>query len=70
MTTAMKVVAEVERQVMAERGIRYIDLRLLLADSDDKYTDRGDDGTGTIVRLRSRNGVKFIAGGNDRLLLS
>ena len=65
--TAMKVVAEVERQVMAERGIRYIDLRLLLADSDDKYTDRGDDGTGTIVRLRSRNGVKFIAGGNDRL---
>lgn len=65
--TAMKVVAEVERQVMAERGVRYIDLRLLLADSDDTYTDRGDDGTGTIVRLRSRNGVKFIAGGNDRL---
>lgn len=65
--TAMKVVAEVERQVMAERGVRYIDLRLLLADSDDGYTDRGDDGTGTIVRLRSRNGVKFIAGGNDRL---
>lgn len=65
--TAMKVVAEVERQVMAERGVRYIDLRLLLADSDDRYTDRGDDGTGTIVRLRSRNGVKFIAGGNDRL---
>ncbi|NNJ77359.1 MAG: DUF459 domain-containing protein [Anderseniella sp.] len=65
--TAMKVVAEVERQVMAERGVRYIDLRLLLADSDDNYTDRGDDGTGTIVRLRSRNGVKFIAGGNDRL---
>jgi lysophospholipase L1-like esterase len=64
---AMKVVASVERQVMAERGVRYIDLRLLLADSDDKYTDRGDDGTGTIVRLRSRNGVKFIAGGNDRL---
>jgi lysophospholipase L1-like esterase len=64
---AMKVVASVERQVMAERGVRYIDLRLLLADSDDNYTDRGDDGTGTIVRLRSRNGVKFIAGGNDRL---
>ncbi|MEO1158869.1 MAG: DUF459 domain-containing protein [Pseudomonadota bacterium] len=64
---AMKIVADVERQVMAERGVRYIDLRLLLADSDDNYTDRGDDGTGTIVRLRSRNGVKFIAGGNDRL---
>ena len=64
---AMKVVASVERQVMAERGVRYIDLRLLLADGDDNYTDRGDDGTGTIVRLRSRNGVKFIAGGNDRL---
>ena len=64
---AMKVVASVERQVMAERGVRYIDLRLLLADSDDNYTDRGDDGTGTIVRLRSRKGVKFIAGGNDRL---
>jgi hypothetical protein len=64
---AMKVVASVERQIMVERGVRYIDLRLLLADSDDNYTDRGDDGTGTIVRLRSRKGVKFIAGGNDRL---
>lgn len=64
---AMKVVAEVERQVTAERGVRYIDLQLLLSDGDENYTDRGDDGTGTIVRLRSRNGVKFIAGGNDRL---
>ncbi len=64
---SMKVVASVERQIMAETGVRYIDLRLLLADSDDSYTDRGDDGTGTIVRLRSRDGVKFIAAGNDRL---
>jgi len=64
---SMKVIASVERQIMAEVGVRYIDLRLLLADSDDNYTDRGDDGTGTIVRLRSRSGVKFIAAGNDRL---
>lgn len=64
---AMKVITEVERQVTAELGVRYIDLRILLSDGDDNYTDRGDDGTGTIVRLRSRNGVKFIAGGNDRL---
>ncbi len=64
---AMKVIADVERQVTAEVGVRYIDLRLLLADSDDSYTERGDDGTGSIVRLRSRDGVKFIAGGNDRI---
>lgn len=64
---SMKVIASVERQIMAEFGVRYIDLRLLLADSDDNYTDRGDDGTGAIVRLRSRSGVKFIAAGNDRL---
>jgi len=64
---SMKVVASVERQIMAEFGVRHIDLRRLLADSDDKYTDRGDDGTGTIVRLRSSSGVKFIAAGNDRL---
>jgi len=64
---SMKVIASVERQLMAEFGVRHIDLRRLLADSDDKYTDRGDDGTGTIVRLRSSGGVKFIAAGNDRL---
>ncbi len=64
---SMKVIASVERQIMEEYGVRFIDLRQLLADSDDKYTDRGDDGTGTIVRLRSRSGVKFIAAGNDRL---
>lgn len=64
---SMKVIASVERQIMAQTGVRYIDLRQLLADADDNYTNRGDDGTGSVVRLRSRNGVKFIAAGNDRL---
>ncbi len=64
---AMQVVAGVERQVMAEEGVRYIDLQLLLRGSDGAYTDSGDDGTGEVVRLRSRDGVKFITRGNDRL---
>lgn len=64
---AMAVVAEVERQVTAELGVRHIDLRLMLLGPDGKYTDTGDDGTGAETRLRSRDGVKFIASGNDRL---
>jgi hypothetical protein len=64
---AMKVVADVERQVMADEGVRYLDLQLLLAGSDGGFTDSGDDGTGEVVRLRSRDGVKFITRGNDRL---
>lgn len=64
---AMAVVAEVERQVLAELGVRYIDLRLMLLGEDGSYTDSGDDGTGEVVRLRSRDGVKFITRGNDRL---
>lgn len=64
---AMAVVAEVERQVTAELGIRHIDLRLMLLGPDGKYTDMGDDGTGQETRLRSRDGVKFITSGNDRL---
>jgi hypothetical protein len=64
---AMKVVAGVERQVMAELGVRYIDLQLLLRGPGGSYTDSGDDGTGEVVRLRSRDGVKFITRGNDRL---
>lgn len=64
---SMQVVAAVERQVMAEEGVRYIDLQLLLRGSDGAYTDSGDDGTGEVVRLRSRDGVKFITRGNDRL---
>jgi hypothetical protein len=64
----MQVVAGVERQVMAELGVRYIDLQLLLRGPDGgSYTDSGDDGTGEVVRLRSRDGVKFITRGNDRL---
>lgn len=64
---AMQVVSDVERQVMADEGVRYIDLRLLLASPDGSFTDSGDDGTGETVRLRSRDGVKFITRGNDRL---
>jgi hypothetical protein len=64
---AMAVVAEVERQVTAELGVRHIDLRLMLLGPDGKYTDTGDDGTGEETRLRSRDGVKFITRGNDRL---
>jgi hypothetical protein len=64
---AMKVIAEVERQVMAELGVRYIDLELMLRAPDGSYTDTGDDGTGEQVRLRSRDGIKFITRGNDRL---
>ena len=64
---AMAVVAEVERQATAELGVRHIDLRLMLLGPDGKYTDTGDDGTGEETRLRSRDGVKFITRGNDRL---
>ena len=64
---AMKVIAGVERQVMAELGVRYIDLDLMLRAPDGSYTDTGDDGTGEQVRLRARDGVKFITRGNDRL---
>ena len=64
---AMKVVAEVERQAMAELGVRHIDLQLLMRGADGSYTDSGDDGTGEVVRLRSRDGIKFITRGNDRL---
>jgi hypothetical protein len=48
-------------------GVRYIDLQLLLRGPGGAYTDSGDDGTGEVVRLRSRDGVKFITRGNDRL---
>jgi hypothetical protein len=64
---ALTVVADVERQVMADTGVRYIDLQLLLRGPDGAFTDSGDDGTGEVVRLRSRDGVKFITRGNDRL---
>lgn len=63
----LRQVAEVERQTTAELGVRYIDLQLLLRGQDGKFTDSGDDGTGEVVRLRSRDGVKFITRGNDRL---
>ena len=64
---AMQFVGDIERQVMADEGVRFIDLRLLLSSPDGTYTDSGDDGSGETVRLRSRDGVKFITRGNDRL---
>jgi hypothetical protein len=64
---AMAVVAQVERDVTAELGVRYIDLRLMLLGPDGKFTDSGDDGTGEVTRLRAHDGVKFITRGNDRL---
>ena len=64
---AAMVIAELQKERAAALGVRYVDLRALLAAPDGSYTDTGPDNTGEITRLRARDGIKFIARGNDRV---
>jgi len=65
--TAIRDVAEIQRQRTKARGIPFIDLRPELTGPDGAFADTGADDTGTVTRLRGRDGVSFYKAGNNRM---
>lgn len=63
----MRTVDEIQGRVLDARGVKRIDLRQYFAGPDGGYTENGPDVSGTVTRLRARNGINFLRTGNDRL---
>ena len=63
----LKIIADIHRKQAAIAGIRFIEIRPAFTTSDGAYTLHGADIDGNISRLRSRNGIRFIKAGNNKL---
>lgn len=64
---ALKQIAAIQRQRVEARGFTFLDMRAELSAPDGSYTDTGPDDTGTVTRLRGRDGVSFYKAGNNRM---
>lgn len=62
---AIKDVAEIQRQRTKAEGVTFIDMRPELSGPDGAFVDSGPDDTGTVTRLRGRDGVSFYKAGNN-----
>jgi hypothetical protein len=64
---ALKQIAEIQRQRVEAKGFTFFDMRKDLSAPDGSFTDTGPDDTGTVTRLRGRDGVSFYKAGNNRM---
>jgi len=64
---AVQVIAALQSQRAAARGLQFIDMRPPFLAADGSYTDMGPDDTGTVTRLRGRDGISFYKAGNNRM---
>jgi uncharacterized protein len=60
-------ITALQKELVEKRGETFVDLYVPLIGADGKYTDTGADDTGSIRKLRSRDGVTFYKQGNNRL---
>ena len=63
----LKIIANIHKQAAEKLGIRFVSIRKNLTTANDAYTNRGADIYGNLVRLRSRNGIRFIKAGNNKV---
>ncbi len=64
---AMAAVSKIQKEEVEAKSGAYIDFYAPLLGTDGKYSDMGNDDTGTMRKLRSRDGVTFYKQGNNRL---
>lgn len=64
--SAIQKVSALQRERAVQGGVRFVETRAVFAPNN-TYTDQGPDETGTVTRLRSRDGVHFLRPGNNRL---
>ena len=64
---AIRDIAAIQRERVEARGLTFIDMRPELSDPDGSYADTGPDDTGTVRRLRGRDGISFYKAGNNRM---
>ena len=64
---AMQVISALQKERATAKGAAFLDLRTAFVNADGSYTDTGPDETGTIRKLRGRDGITFFKQGNNRL---
>lgn len=63
----LKQIAEIQKARVEAQGFTFFDMRKDLTNPDGSFTDTGPDDTGTVTRLRGRDGVSFYKAGNNRM---
>ena len=63
----LQMISSLQRQQVEARGFTYLDFRQQFSNPDGSYTDTGPDETGTIRKLRGKDGVSFFKAGNNKL---
>ena len=63
----LKIIAAIHKKQASKAGIRFIEIRKLFTTPQGQYTQNGADIDGNFARLRSRNGIRFIKAGNNKL---
>lgn len=62
---AVVTIAALQRERVEARGFTFIDMREYLSGSGGGFTDIGKDDTGTVTKLRGRDGISFFKAGNN-----
>lgn len=62
-----KMVTAIHRERVLAAGMKFMNIRALFADKNDKFTNVGFDLQGQFRRMRSKDGVHFLRHGNDKL---
>lgn len=63
----LKTIGAIHKSQATKFGIRFVETRKTFTTSDGKFAINGASIDGVVVRLRSRNGIRFIKSGNDKL---
>ena len=64
---AIKTISAIQRARVEAQGLTFIDMRPELSAPDGSYADTGPDDTGTVTKLRGRDGISFYKAGNNRM---
>lgn len=64
---AMQVILRIQKERVEAKGAVFVDIRPPFLNADGTYTDTGPDDTGTVRKLRARDGVSFFKQGNNRM---
>lgn len=64
---SVKFIAGIQNERANKNGVRFVNIRPSFTDSKDNFVWQGPDVSGTIRRLRAKDGIHFYKRGNNKL---
>ncbi|MFM8748405.1 MAG: DUF459 domain-containing protein [Aestuariivirga sp.] len=62
---AVRAITALQRERVEARGMTFLDLRPQLSGADGGFAETVQDASGTVVKLRGRDGISFFKAGNN-----